>query len=365
MPLNVNDSDLHPNMTELPESRKGLTEMSVSLVAFEFANIFRRILYAPPGAAWPGPSFAALTVDQKEKWIAQSHERMEDTYLADVDLSVPSFWVAATLTRLLLSKMWLMAFHPLHRINDSVKLPERIKKKLFLAAIESMEYANLLDNDPRAQKWTWLFRTYFQWHSAVFALSELCKDTEGDLVERAWSAIEVLIRTRTSDLQAGFRQALLWRPLKRLLLKARMAREKTLLAERRGSLEPIACYPAIDTLLNSRGTKGATLGQFASSTTETRVIADNPGGQFAANWIPGIISVDQEVDRLANTGLGWPAASMNTTFLNPGPVDLQPQTQDDDPEGHLLGNWETWNDMATAYEAENNVGSIPETWAWY
>src|ERR1700749_1998192 len=155
MPLNVNDSDLHPDMTELPESRKGFTEMTFCLVRFEIANIFRRILYVPPGPVKCNTFFATLTVEQKEKWIAECHKKIEETYLQDIDLSVPLYWVAATLSRLILSKMWLVVYHPFQRLNGGASLPQATKDKLFISSLEGVEYSVLLDTDPRTRKWGW------------------------------------------------------------------------------------------------------------------------------------------------------------------------------------------------------------------
>lgn len=159
MPLNVNDSDIHPGMTELPESRKGFTEMTFGLIRFEIANIFRRLLYVPPSPMKCNMHVASITIEQKEKWIGEFHKRIEETYLQDVDLSVPLYWVAATLSRLVLSKMWLVIYHPFQRLDGGTSLPQDTRDRLFVSSLESVEYSVLLDNDPRTRKWGWLFKT--------------------------------------------------------------------------------------------------------------------------------------------------------------------------------------------------------------
>jgi hypothetical protein len=120
-PLNINDTDMNPEMTEFPEERVGFTDMTFSLMRFEVVNIFRRMIYIPPA---PNPCtefFSGLTIAQKEKWIGECHERLEEKYLRGADMSVPLNWVTATISRLIMSKMWLVVYHP-HQRRDGGKL---------------------------------------------------------------------------------------------------------------------------------------------------------------------------------------------------------------------------------------------------
>jgi hypothetical protein len=114
-PLNINDTDLHPNMTEFPKERQGFTDMTFCLLRFEVASIFRRILYIPPGPKMCNEYFAGLSIEQKEKWITECHHRMEEKYLLNMDMAIPICWVTATISRLIMSKMWLIVYHPYQR----------------------------------------------------------------------------------------------------------------------------------------------------------------------------------------------------------------------------------------------------------
>jgi hypothetical protein len=113
----VFDSDLTPNMKALPEERTGFTDMTFCLIRFEVANIFRRILYVPPGPNRCTQFFADLTIAEKEKWISEAHRRLEDKYLSNADMTIPLYWVTATISRLVMSKMWLIVYHP-HQRRD-------------------------------------------------------------------------------------------------------------------------------------------------------------------------------------------------------------------------------------------------------
>ena len=94
MPLNVNDSDLSPDMKELPEERIGCTEMTFGLIRFEITKILRRIQYIPPGPKSCYKYFSEATTEQKEQWIRECHQQIEEKYLQDCDMSVPLYWVS-------------------------------------------------------------------------------------------------------------------------------------------------------------------------------------------------------------------------------------------------------------------------------
>ncbi|KAF2198247.1 hypothetical protein GQ43DRAFT_483469 [Delitschia confertaspora ATCC 74209] len=239
LPLNVNDSDLYPSMTSLPEERIGFTDMTFCIIRFEVANIFRRILYVPP-AGRCNEYFSSLSIPEKEKWISEWQYRIEEKYLKHCDMSDPLPWVTATISRLIMSKMWLIAYHPHQRRDGGVSLPQSTRDKLFLTSLENVEYSTLLETEARTMKWGWLFRTYVQWHAIAFLLSELCVRTKGEAVERAWRALEAtagrwwyLDNTESSG--RGKQQDHLWRPLKKLMMKARAARERELALERTGN----------------------------------------------------------------------------------------------------------------------------------
>lgn len=210
--------------------------MTFSLIRFEVANIFRRILYIPPGPVRCTELFANLSIAEKEKWITECHQQMEEKYLKDCDMSIPLCWVTATISRLIMSKMWLIVYHPHQRKDGGASLPQETKDKLFITSLENVEYSILLETEARTMKWGWLFRTYVQWHAIAFLLSELCVRTKGEAVERAWRALEATAGrwwfplNDASPYRKG-QQGTLWKPLRKLLAKAKAAREREIRLE--------------------------------------------------------------------------------------------------------------------------------------
>lgn len=87
-----------------------------------------------------------------------------------------------------------------------------------------------METESRTEKWSWLFKTYIQWHALAFLLGELCNRTSGELVNRAWSSVEKCIQAswKQAATKEESRSGHLWKPLMKLLAKARMARSQAI-----------------------------------------------------------------------------------------------------------------------------------------
>jgi hypothetical protein len=146
--------------------------------------------------------------------------------------------------------MWLMVHHPRSYYNDNTPPPPEVKDRLFITSIEVIEFSYLLERNENTAKWGWLFRSYMQWQSVAFVLSEICAraghfppasaanshaaKAEGtgasvqgqwtQEVERGWRAVESVYNVRFIQPDVNHR-GMLWRPMRTLWRKARAARE--------------------------------------------------------------------------------------------------------------------------------------------
>ncbi|KAK8166548.1 fungal-specific transcription factor domain-containing protein [Phyllosticta citrichinensis] len=290
IPLNVHDSDLYPGIEEFPEERQGCTEITFCLIRFEVANVYRRIQYVPPGPDRCNLFLAHVSLEQKEQWITKVHTKVEEKYLKYCDMTVPLYWVVATVSRLIVSKMWLMIYHPYQRLDGGASLPQETRDKLFVTSLENVEYALLLETEARTEKWGWLFRTYVQWHAIAFLLSELCVRTKGEVVDRAWRAVEATAARRWQDLTLDQKKGCIWRPLRKLVSRARAAREAELQREREEILRAqLNSYPS----LASQGPLGLDLfAQYARSRNNGVPMA-NANTSALQNGTPTLDQIDR------------------------------------------------------------------------
>ncbi|KIW30712.1 uncharacterized protein PV07_02419 [Cladophialophora immunda] len=221
VPANLNDDDIYPGMKEWPKERVGATEMTFCLIRYEIGVFSRRFNFTAPGY---GPSqVPELSLEEKEKLIDECHRKLEEKYLRHCDMNMPIYWVAATVARLILAKMWLMVHHPRAYSNSGgTPMPPEIRDRVFITSVEVIEFSHLLEKNENTAKWGWLFRTYMQWQSVAFALSEICARPPGPDVDRAWRAVESVYGERMMN--SKYQKGMLWKPLRHLMAKAKARR---------------------------------------------------------------------------------------------------------------------------------------------
>lgn len=115
-----------------------------------------------------------------------------------------------------------MVYHPFDRAAPQV-LPEAMKSRSLLSAIEVIEYSNLLTNESWASKWAWTFRNQVQWHAMAYVLADLCRPGRNDLVERAWRALDDAFRGLDGQLEKCKKGAL-WHSIRKLRTRAESLR---------------------------------------------------------------------------------------------------------------------------------------------
>jgi len=163
-PLNINDSDMDPTMTDPPTPREGVSEMTFCLIRYEICTLVRKLSYTPPGEGPYNTAAREWTLEDKEQLIKETAEKLENTYLQHCQDAGPLYWVAATVARLVTAKMSLIVYHPLIRPGKPESLSQDVRDRLFMASIEIIEYTRVLESEASTHQWGWLFQTYIQWH---------------------------------------------------------------------------------------------------------------------------------------------------------------------------------------------------------
>ncbi|RMJ29048.1 Transcription factor [Aspergillus sp. HF37] len=220
LPMNVNDVDLFPEMAEFPEEKEGATEMTFCLIRCQVTRTMRRIGYVPPSTRGSGRHQDGPSSESRPKLMGELQRLLEQRYLRYCNPSIPIFLASATVTRLIIARMWLAVHHPMSHKDP---LPSNIRDRLFLASVEVIELSALLLTDQNLLKWNWYFKTHIQWHAVAFVLSEICSRPPSPDCDRAWNyVIAVYDRLDTKDKD---RKGNLGRPIHRLMAKARQVRE--------------------------------------------------------------------------------------------------------------------------------------------
>ncbi|MCJ1476379.1 hypothetical protein MMC13_005045 [Lambiella insularis] len=327
LPSNVNDEDIWPGMTEPPKEHVGCTEMTFDLIRYEVGNTARFLNYTPPGAAlWP--SKANESLEDKERLIQNLSTYLEDKYLKYCDMSIPLQWVAANI----LAKMWLIVHHPFRRADGGAGLSMETRNRLFRTSVDVIRYSRTLESERSTMKWGWLFRTYIQWHAVAFVLFELSTRTLGPEIDSTWHLMNNVFE-EWGDTISTQNQGTLWKPIKRLMAKARHARAQ--------ALEKAALFP-------TDGSVGPTSGPRMS-------LPSSLDGSLAFTPIPPRMNDQPQLDPFAVSTPNQPQtpAVIDGTAFDPNTANdwaLNDPTLLQDTDEKMT--WDGWDEMVKDFSME-------------
>ncbi|CAG8143197.1 unnamed protein product [Penicillium salamii] len=208
-PLNVDDHLLTPQMTEYPEPSIGFTNITICVMN---CSMMTEILWSEK----LGESSNQSTQDRASR-ITALGKRIHEQYLNHFNLEIPIHWVFATIIRLQLSQAWLAAhFHSgqdqSFQHNDSV----------FETAVEIVQFAYLLQTNEATTQWSWLCKSYKEWHVVAFILSELCSRPLSPETDHAWDVVTKMYHLWQRNHPNS--DALLEKPLDRLMERTTASR---------------------------------------------------------------------------------------------------------------------------------------------
>lgn len=220
LPLNLNDADIGPTMTNTPTPRKGLTDMTFAIVSFELCQVAKQMMTKSANESAPN-------MEEQGRLLDEFSQKLNQGYLQYTDETNDiSYWVAVVIARLMMAKMTLLIHRPILFSSLSKSLSVEFKTKLFNAAIEIAEYNHALNEEQACRHWRWVYQTYTHWYAVVHLLLEVSRRPWSPIAERAWVALHSpwLIPTQ-SHMNKNLR---IWVPVRRLIVKARKHRDDEL-----------------------------------------------------------------------------------------------------------------------------------------
>ncbi|KAK2048219.1 fungal-specific transcription factor domain-containing protein, partial [Colletotrichum somersetense] len=247
LPFNLDDDDFGPSTTAPLEDRTGPTEMTFCLCTSMSSGIFGNMRPKHPQLALD-PNNSPETATSEDEIMAhaqrlealfgtappktpaspsqQQQQQQEDVRNLSANISANH---AAITVRIIILKLWLSAQYPFTPRAASVAKPRVARETMLRTAVNTIELVEFSTAMYR-ERFGWWIDSYVQWHPLAVALAELCVQTRGELVDRAWAVVDRNfngMRDRIADTRRGT----LWRPLRKLLRKARAARAETLMGD--------------------------------------------------------------------------------------------------------------------------------------
>ncbi|KAL9057413.1 MAG: hypothetical protein Q9162_002358 [Coniocarpon cinnabarinum] len=228
-PGNYNDSDLCPEMKELPPTRTGATEFLFCHARSSGREFGRSKGLAP---LFMGLSKFNMSLSERERRIREMEAMFENNLLRYCDPLEPLHVLVSVMARSLLQRLRLKAYHPVNNRNaeDEQELSRKGENICFDAALKSLEYDNHVFGSKILERFHWHIRALFQYDALIFVLSELKRRGHTLETVKAWRSVEECFNNHPEFTEGGGKSLHL--AINNLCLKAWSAREAT---ERAGS----------------------------------------------------------------------------------------------------------------------------------
>lgn len=179
-PLNVNDSDLYPEMSELPpDVESQATEMISCLVIYE-------------GARFINSRTLADCTD--EKLIDEFIRFLRSKFLRFCDNAIPIHLLAHHVTQSVIAQISIKGLQARKR-NNKLDLTRSDRETLLGWNVDVIECMNSIYSTECLQPYLWFLHGTFPFEPFVHVLLELQRSVDGHLVDRGWNAIDGVYNT--------------------------------------------------------------------------------------------------------------------------------------------------------------------------
>jgi hypothetical protein len=307
LPLNVNDSDLFPDMRIPPTEHPGATEMIFVLHRCEVAEVLQQLQNKP------------VPLSVTDEAIDELEKRLEQKYIQYCDPSIPLHLVTILMAKLGAAKLRMGPRHP-HLIASAKDMPTEEKDFLFSLSLQCLENHTTMLDAPNLNRFFWFIMTNFPFPAHVYLLCSLRYRTNDELADRAWNAFQRRFERQDVNFKiSGFlkrhQDSAIHLALANLTIKAWEAREKALAAT-----QPCTPTPEFITRLRTqlaakrlpKSTSSSSVA--AAETTPSSMVTTEMPNQFAESyqWFnPGTMDPNQSFDLMPglmtndNQSIGW------------------------------------------------------------
>lgn len=380
-PLNINDSNLDPNMTELPREYTGPTEMVFCLVRHEFGEWLRHCAGMRSGfdGHWGFLRSSSVPLSEKDAAIDELEEKFQTKFLRHCDVSIPLHFITVMMARSVVCMIRLAAHHPrqysgtsLAGVGDgaaaskpaqhTLQLSEAEQDRIFTTCVQVAENCDAVQTNHATKKYLWHVDYNIQWDALIYMLSELRgRRVEGAEVARAWALIDSICSRHYHQMGPRARRSTLHVAIRNLIIKAWKGHVAKCEQRRipsqpcpdlvarwlqlgRGELQTVAAAPPPLSVPLRQQEAPSSRGLYYAENTQQTLDSENflTGNTNAASPpLQSSITPFQQQGPETGIGVGTSAEEMDFVAMGGVPVlDVGPM------------NWEQWDDLLQQFQQE-------------
>jgi hypothetical protein len=191
VPSNLNDSDLRPDMNELPINHGQATESLFTTVRDEMADFVRHseahLDFTNP--AWkPMARHLRDTAAMDPSGLKELEDMIERKYLGSCDPGNPIHYVTIWTARSHLAKCYLMD-HLSQHSGSCTRWPRAQRDAVFSYALRMLECDTMIMKSPLVKGFKWFNHFYFPFLAYLHLIQDLKTRPVDTLMRRAWDVM--------------------------------------------------------------------------------------------------------------------------------------------------------------------------------
>lgn len=187
-PLNINDEQIWPGMTQKPEEQKGATEMIFCLTRTELSQFYNKTGLKTKNT---GSTIQLSKGPEFERLIDEVESVIEAKCLRYCDIVIPLHFLTLGIARSVANTARLRSQMP-PLINQTIRDVDR--RKLCVIAQQILDTNNAAYSNPSLKIFRWQFKAFFLWDALMCILTSLAKVgffSPSDL-DKAWKTLEMV-----------------------------------------------------------------------------------------------------------------------------------------------------------------------------
>ena len=219
-PAIINDADISPNSRSECCERNEFTDMSFVVLCLYGNFYLRKLTYVPRGETTRQPHELEGNWEKRQEMANEFKQTIEEKCLRYCDENIPFQWFAKSVGKVVGLGMTMAVVRPLQRHPKTVP-PQVESSKILSLAVDILALNWQINADPRTEPWRWFI--WVQWHALAVATAELCNQTKGPLVDKAWEIVNAVYETQANEV-ADSARGMLWQPISKLMRRAQRNR---------------------------------------------------------------------------------------------------------------------------------------------
>lgn len=275
LPLNIEDSDLDPNMKELPPPRQGWTRILSVLVNIHICQTWQDLLQLSWSSHSTPPPYEA-----RDRIVEKLVETSEEL-IRGCNPVIPMHKLSVVTCRFIVKKLDFVTRQQWEAHHHPEQQELLATEETLLEALGLFEEGESMLEDELMRPYLWAMRSYPQYHLMLFILWNICLQPRRSCALRAFKSVEAYVKTMERTGTAVLRGP------KWTIFKALMARAATLIpsdAQGENSREnqmPVRTVPA-----DAKGDQVPGPGMMLGSTTRKFVEMSDAGMLEEMQYVP-------------------------------------------------------------------------------